>query len=391
MKEMDDIRKLDDESYTQLKIDLENKIQELEQQLEEMRSTYQLNTEKLEYNYRVLNEREMENTATLLQQKKKEAKLKETLNSLIQKYNDTDKKLKAENQKLSDEFLQMTKAYNDLQKKTKHFLASDNQIYQEVWAMHHEEICKTLNKAMQAYNVISEQQMGLKWVPPYKINIFRTMEVLLNGLVDNTDATVNPEVTNEEGKESEEEKENRVREAKVDYILSILYSECPFLLEQSVIDEIKAFQSEDQNFYLSTMMRKALNINNIDDENMLCGYFFEGEVAPDWDDDKDGNLDMEKLGFSVTPDKIVDVTKRFLEAKSKKDKDSIINIIFIDGSLKNGMTTALNQLVQKKEELILWERFRDVIPPKVHRVWTAMEKGLEKVFIFILLVYRSIS
>ena len=37
---------------------LETDIQTLEQQLEEMRATYQLNTEKLEYNYRVLVERD---------------------------------------------------------------------------------------------------------------------------------------------------------------------------------------------------------------------------------------------------------------------------------------------------------------------------------------------
>ena len=46
------------------RIKLETDIQTLEQQLEEMRATYQLNTEKLEYNYRVLTERDMENSAT---------------------------------------------------------------------------------------------------------------------------------------------------------------------------------------------------------------------------------------------------------------------------------------------------------------------------------------
>jgi hypothetical protein len=44
-----------------LKIRLETDIQNLEQHLETMRATYQLNTEKLEYNYRVLVERDHEN------------------------------------------------------------------------------------------------------------------------------------------------------------------------------------------------------------------------------------------------------------------------------------------------------------------------------------------
>ncbi|CAN0274696.1 unnamed protein product, partial [Discosporangium mesarthrocarpum] len=56
----------------------------LEQQLEEMRATYQLNTEKLEYNYRVLTERDMENGATLTHQKRKLTKLKDALSALVQ-------------------------------------------------------------------------------------------------------------------------------------------------------------------------------------------------------------------------------------------------------------------------------------------------------------------
>ena len=43
---------------------LETEIQTLEQQLEEMQATYQLNQEKLDYNFRVLVERDSENTHT---------------------------------------------------------------------------------------------------------------------------------------------------------------------------------------------------------------------------------------------------------------------------------------------------------------------------------------
>jgi dynein regulatory complex protein 1 len=51
-QELVEIRNRDAEDYNSLKIDLENSIQIFEQQLEEMRATYQLNSEKLEYNHR---------------------------------------------------------------------------------------------------------------------------------------------------------------------------------------------------------------------------------------------------------------------------------------------------------------------------------------------------
>jgi dynein regulatory complex protein 1 len=55
------LRCSDAEDVHVLKIRLETDIQNLEQHLETMRATYQLNTEKLEYNYRVLVERDHEN------------------------------------------------------------------------------------------------------------------------------------------------------------------------------------------------------------------------------------------------------------------------------------------------------------------------------------------
>ncbi len=45
--------------------------QVLEQQLQQMRATYQLNQEKLEYNFQVLRKRDEENTITKSQQKRK--------------------------------------------------------------------------------------------------------------------------------------------------------------------------------------------------------------------------------------------------------------------------------------------------------------------------------
>ena len=81
----------DSEEYTNLKIKLESEIQKLEQQLEVMRATYQLNTEKLEYNFRVLSERDVENSNTINQQKRKLARLQDNLSSLMAKYSKTDK------------------------------------------------------------------------------------------------------------------------------------------------------------------------------------------------------------------------------------------------------------------------------------------------------------
>ena len=49
-------------SYAELKISMETEIQNLEKCYEDMKALYQLNTEKLDYNLKVLREKQEENT-----------------------------------------------------------------------------------------------------------------------------------------------------------------------------------------------------------------------------------------------------------------------------------------------------------------------------------------
>ena len=75
-------RAQDAEDFSLLKNRLETDIHNLEQHLEAMQATYQLNTEKLEYNYRVLVERDHENQGTIAQQKRKIARQRDLLSGL---------------------------------------------------------------------------------------------------------------------------------------------------------------------------------------------------------------------------------------------------------------------------------------------------------------------
>ena len=102
-REMQKMRDKDADDLTTLRIKLGTDIQTLEQQLEEMRATYQLNSEKLDYNYRVLTERDMENTATLQQQRRRLMRLKDTLSNLMTKYKTNDSKFRQENVELTEE------------------------------------------------------------------------------------------------------------------------------------------------------------------------------------------------------------------------------------------------------------------------------------------------
>ncbi|KAG5186134.1 sperm tail-domain-containing protein [Tribonema minus] len=164
--EVEELLTRDGEEYIKLKVKLETDIQTLEQQLEEMRATYQLNTEKLEYNYRVLTERDMENSATLAHQKRKLTKLKDALSALAARHAETEARDRRRNEELTEEYRRVTRHYRDLQAKFRHFEASDNARYDAVWSLHQQEALALVDRVLKADEVIQRQQLGWDWRPP---------------------------------------------------------------------------------------------------------------------------------------------------------------------------------------------------------------------------------
>merc|ERR1719198_2025789 len=156
----------DAEDYNILKIKLETEIQTLEQQLEEMRATYQLNQEKLDYNYRVLVERDSENTNTIKQQKKKLTRMADILSNLKARYAREERRFKNENQELTEEYKRITEQFKDLQSKFQHFEVADTKRYRDVWQMNEEIVTDLMRKVLQADKIIHEQQLGLNWYLP---------------------------------------------------------------------------------------------------------------------------------------------------------------------------------------------------------------------------------
>lgn len=79
-----------------------------------MRATYQLNTEKLEYNYQVLKKREEENGTILGAQKRKINRLADHLNSLKIKSAKQEKMFQQENTSLTDDYKHLTEQFKVL-------------------------------------------------------------------------------------------------------------------------------------------------------------------------------------------------------------------------------------------------------------------------------------
>ncbi|XP_029634822.1 dynein regulatory complex protein 1 [Octopus sinensis] len=161
------VRIQDAEEYQKVKLKLETEVQNLEQLLQRLRATCQLNQEKLEYNFQVLKKRDEENTIIKSKQKRKITRLQDVLNNIKSKLAKQEKHFKEENQQLTDDYKRLTEQFQDLEKRAKHFMAIDLKKFHDLWCLN-EDICKDLllNGVLSAQRVIFTQQLGLEWKMP---------------------------------------------------------------------------------------------------------------------------------------------------------------------------------------------------------------------------------
>lgn len=110
--------------------------------------------------------RDGENRTTQLQQQRKLARLKDAQASIMQRYQEADKRFKTRNAELTEEYRRITKQYKDLQQKFRLFEAADARKFQEVWAMHEETVGAMMKRLLDADKVIHEQLLGWEWEPP---------------------------------------------------------------------------------------------------------------------------------------------------------------------------------------------------------------------------------
>lgn len=115
--QLEQLRVHDAEEYNLVKIKLETDVKVLEQQLQQMRATYQLNTEKLEYNFQVLKKREEENGTILGAQKRKIARLTDHLNTLKAKLAKQEKGFHQEYIALTDDYKRITEQFKVIETK----------------------------------------------------------------------------------------------------------------------------------------------------------------------------------------------------------------------------------------------------------------------------------
>jgi len=287
---LETLRQKDAEQFNKVKLKLETDIQNLEQELQRMRATYQLNSEKLEYNLQVLRKRDDENGATKIQQKRKMLRLQDTLNLFRARIKKQEKGFQDENAMLTEDYKRITDQFKDLQKKFKHFQTLERERYDEVWEMAEEENVELANRVLAADKAIVEQQLGLLWHGPDESMLMsqpptdtteREATEALREIMDEQpqgDVMPNPAVKN---------------------ALELICAEAGFLVESKLDGLLKPLAANERSLMRLDSIFKALGVETEADIHRLVGYFFKGEA------DEEPAL--------ISPDEVAAALRTFVE------------------------------------------------------------------------------
>jgi len=361
--QIEELRTTNADDYNKTKISLEKGIQELEQHLEKMMSTYLLNREKLDYNLTVLQERNKEHTAIQSSYKNRLNRLRESLNNLMSKYNALDQKYKHSNMELTEEYKRLTRQFKDLQEKFHHFEQADEKKFREVWEMNEGEVRALITKVLEADRLLHEQQLGHEWLPPKEEMLLQELDTFSES------GTTTGKSTAMASEDMGQSVSGKYSASKVKKVLDLVKEETQFLLDLKVREQMMTLPPEQRDVLQIDAILRYVGVESQEDVDLLVSIFYHGQ---DEDDE----------ALMVDADDVLQMLKDFIQEKA--------NLQMADVAPDKKKKTQRQQLGseseadrkarRRREERKFWERMGHVIPDMNFRVWKALEVFLKKYY-----------
>eukprot|EP00039_Didymoeca_costata_P006935 m.94750 g.94750 ORF g.94750 m.94750 type:complete len:678 (+) comp13458_c0_seq1:113-2146(+) len=272
-EQLDHLRLMNDEKLAAVKLKLETDIANLQQELQKMRATYQLNSEKLEYNLQVLRKRDDENQTTKVQQKRKMLRMQDSLNALKAKLKKQEKAFLEENGALTEDYKRISEQFKDLQKKFNHFQNLEKDRYSEVWKMNEEEAVELAQKVLEGDRIIFEQQLGLNWHGPSPSVLQSDVSAAMDLERKASDALVDiMEVHGDDDRKGSDSASDLPSGAVRD-ALELLCDEAGFLVEAKLDTLLEPLAKEERSMIRLDSIFKALGVESEADILRLASYF----------------------------------------------------------------------------------------------------------------------
>ncbi|XP_045836000.1 dynein regulatory complex protein 1 isoform X2 [Meles meles] len=370
-KQLNKQRVRDWEEYNMIKIKLEQDVQVLEQQLQQMKATYQLNQEKLEYNFQVLKKRDEESTVIKSQQKRKINRLHDALNNLRAKYNKQIKHFQEENQSLTSDYKRFVTQFKELQRAMRHFALVDDKQFREIWLMNEEEAKDLVSRAFAVDRIIHTHHLGLPWIAPdfwFLSNVGPISQQPRKSaaqILEEVLMQAEEEGTEEAASEAESylDLPKQISPRTTRKILMLLCDESGFLIESKLLSlllplekneryllRLDAIFSEQTSLMSGQEPGERIDLEEQKEESLVEGEQEEKEAPPS--------------PSLIHPNDVLKILEAFVMGlKKPRDSRAPVKMKYVRDNSKDSE---------------YWEALATVIPDATQNLWDALYTALEK-------------
>ncbi|ELK27397.1 Coiled-coil domain-containing protein 164 [Myotis davidii] len=405
-KQLSKQRIWDFEEYNMIKIKLEQDVQILEQQLQQMKATYQLNQEKLEYNFQVLKKRDEESTMIKSQQKRKMNRLHDVLNNLRSKYAKQIKQFQEENQSLTSDYKRLVVQFKELQKAMRHFVLIDEEKFRDFWVMNEEEAKGLISRALDVDKIIHTQHLGLPWTAP-DFWFLKNVGPLFQQQQKSATQILEEVLMQTEGEGSEEADQElesyldlpkQVSASTTRKILMLLCDESGFLIESKLLSLLQPLEKSECYLLRLDAIFSALGIESEDDLYKLVNFFLkyraqhlssqkrEKEEEEEEEEKKEKEEEEEKEEESLEEEQAESLEEEEEASTSPRliHPNDVLKILeaFVKG-LKKPRDARAPVKLQKatrdnSKDSDYWKALATVIPRSRQNLWDGLYAALEK-------------
>ncbi|XP_023164258.1 dynein regulatory complex protein 1 homolog [Drosophila hydei] len=266
-----------DELTKQTRVRLEKECERLELELRRTRDNVLMNSEKLDYNYQVLQRRNDENTIITNQQKRRVARLYETVARTRRNYKQVFHSGRRTIMKLTTEIQQLHGSISEMEAKAMHTRNINREKFNRVWNINYEEITGLLARIFEIDRILHEQQLVMPWKRPniHIENINKPVEKRVNNAMDRIERRFGklPKQYGGSGytaSEDEEKHRGPMQELPPETarlmrnILRKLADRGGFLIEERLLKILKPYSEKEQTMVRIDNIFAALRIRNLD-------------------------------------------------------------------------------------------------------------------------------
>ncbi|XP_034182082.1 dynein regulatory complex protein 1 [Osmia lignaria lignaria] len=272
------------EEYRKQKISFEMEIQNLQQQIQTMKTACLMNVEKLDYNYTVLKHREEENLIVKNQQKRRINKLQDVLNDLKKTYAGLEESTRLEIQKLTNQILKVHKAIQELEEKSDQLAIINDTKYMQIWDLNIETANQLVDKILSADRIIHEQLLGVEWQPPEEQLLKKEDLVSYCGAMcaikQKKEEAKNRKMISKSYKPPITLEEINLERSLLNHIAKLISNHCDYMIEYTLKDLLSDYTEDDKLLIRLDKIFDALKITSEQQLQFLLNFFLPYAHCP---------------------------------------------------------------------------------------------------------------